>query len=77
MQEVREGGGEAPVLVMTAPASPVARIVEHIVLGGRHIGGLHLPLIAVQPDGTVVLDGGHGIRIELPCTVVTLTGGHP
>lgn len=61
---------------MTAPAKPVARIVEHIFLGGRHIGGLRLPLITANRR-SVVLDGGNGIRIQLPRTAVTLTGEHP
>lgn len=75
MQEVCEGRGEASALDMTAPASPTARVNEHVFLGGRHIGGLRLPFIVVHRR-TVVLDGGNGTRIELPRTAVTLTGGH-
>jgi hypothetical protein len=71
-------GVPGPGRVVTAPAKPVtARINEHIFLGGRHIGGLRLPLIAVLPDERVVLDGGNGIYIWLPRTAVILTGGHP
>jgi hypothetical protein len=37
---------------VTVPAKPVtARINEHVFLGGRHIGGLRLPLSNVTLAG--------------------------